>query len=143
MYLRKHISRLSLYFWKPKKSEKIVFKKFLSYFMPFSLYIKVHHRCSEKMLENSEFFHREYLIFFDQKCFLVEISLFKQKKTRKKIPFQKSGWVSMDSPNNIEISKKREKGKKYFTLTVPIKCLGRRIISQIPSETLLIRNKSN
>ena len=96
MYLRKHISRLSLYFWKPKKSEKIVFKKFLSYFMPFSLYIKVHHRCSEKMLENSEFFHREYLIFFDQKCFLVEISLLNKKKLEKKYLSKKvdgSPWI--------------------------------------------------
>jgi hypothetical protein len=49
-------------------------------------------------------FNRKVFIFFSSKVFSNKDRMFESKKNRKKKPFQKSGWVLMDSP--IYISSK-------------------------------------
>ncbi len=99
MFFKKHVFRLVLDFWTQENSEKIAFEQVLGFFLTFSVYIKTYHRCSEKLLQNSGFLiERTY--FFPSKVFSRAYRYFDVKKIEKKTPFQKSGWVLMDSPFN-------------------------------------------
>ena len=51
MFLRKHISWRVSYFWTQEKSEKIAFEEVLDIFLIVFLYVKIHHRSSEKLLK--------------------------------------------------------------------------------------------
>ena len=84
MFLRKHISRLVSYIWTQEKSEKIAFEEVLGIFLIVFLYVKIHHRSSEKLLKNSGFLIESTSFFSIKSVFECIPAFWSEKKIEKK-----------------------------------------------------------